>query len=119
MLDKYTAYLSSPTIHLEQMKASYQLEGVCCNPLSILSLSLCPSEAEADCGNSACQHRGGFLQEIWCGPCVTGWFKERPLPWVVVAIRAAVVLYFPNVHFKPTVCLFASNKFLDLGILQI
>lgn len=32
MLDKYAAYLSSPISHLEQMKASYQLEGVCCNP---------------------------------------------------------------------------------------
>lgn len=44
MLDKHTAYLSSPTIHLEQMKASYQLEGVWCNPLVHL-LSLCPLEA--------------------------------------------------------------------------
>ena len=39
MLDNYTAYLSSLPIHLEQMKTSYQLEGVCCNPLSTPSLS--------------------------------------------------------------------------------
>lgn len=40
MLGKYTAYSSSPTIHLEQMKTSYHLEGACCNPLSTLFLLL-------------------------------------------------------------------------------
>lgn len=105
MLDKYTAYLSSPTIHLEQMKASYQLEGVCCDSLSILSLSLCPLEA-------ASTGEGGFKRVFtrhlaWSLSDRLAQGKTHTL--VVVAIRAAVALYFPNVYFKSTVCLFTCN----------
>lgn len=56
MWDKYTAYSSSLTIHLGQMKASNQLEGVCYNPLSTLSLFL-PFRS--------CQHRRGGDERVF------------------------------------------------------
>lgn len=52
MLDKYMAYLSSLTIHSEQMKASSQLEGVCGSPVP--SLPPCRSEVGMDGETSAC-----------------------------------------------------------------